>query len=127
MEKVEVKQPKELHWENLPDSEAQFAVLAGDTTQETFFVVRIKFPPNYSISPHHHLNYEYDTIIEGKCYIAMGATFDKSKGIPNTAGNFVVIPPHLPHYGWTEDEGAIIQVSGIGPWGPIYEEDEGNY
>jgi quercetin dioxygenase-like cupin family protein len=116
-----VKENDKLKWIDMPNSAGKYIVIAGDPKKEDLFVVRVKFPPNYSIAPHHHNHYEYDTVISGSCYIAQGKVLKKENGLLATAGTFVSIPPHLIHYGWTGPEGAIIQLSGMGPWKPIYE------
>lgn len=109
-----------LKWLNMPNSPGKYAILAGDPKKEDVFVIRVNFPPNHSIPVHHHNHYEYDTVISGSCYIAKGKVFKKEKGLLATAGTFVAIPPHIAHYGWTGPEGAIIQLSGMGPWKPLY-------
>jgi quercetin dioxygenase-like cupin family protein len=121
MQEPIITDASKIEWKDMPNSQTKFAILAGDPDKEEFFVLRVKFPPNFDMTPHYHLNYEYDTLIEGTCYIGVGNKIDKSKGILNKAGNFVVIPPHVPHFGWTGEEGAIIQISGMGPWKPLYE------
>ncbi len=110
-----------LKWMDMPNTAGRYAILAGDPKKEDLFVVRVKFPPNYSIRIHHHDHGEYDTIISGSCYIAKGKIFKKENGLLATAGTFVAIPPHVPHFGWTGPTGAIIQISGMGPWKPRYE------
>lgn len=115
------KSNDELQWINMPNSSGKYVVIAGNPKKEELFIVRVKFPPNYSIAPHHHNHYEYDTVISGSCNIAKGNVVNKKNGLLATAGTFVSIPPHIIHYGWTGPEGAIIQLSGMGPWSPLYE------
>lgn len=110
-----------LKWIAMTHSAAKYAVLEGDPKKNNLFVIRIKFPGNHSIAPHHHDHYEYDTVISGQCYIALGDKVKKGSGKLAIAGAYVSIPPRLAHYGWTGPKGAIIQVSGMGPWKPIYE------
>lgn len=116
-----VKPDDELKWINMPNTAGQYAVLAGDPTKKEWFIVRVKFPANYMIAVHSHDHDEYDTVIAGSCYIAKGTVLNKKNGMLATPGTFVSIPPHLPHYGWTGSEGAVIQLSGMGPWKPKYE------
>ncbi|OGT57311.1 MAG: hypothetical protein A3F14_05490 [Gammaproteobacteria bacterium RIFCSPHIGHO2_12_FULL_43_28] len=118
---ITIKDNRDLEWHSMQGSYGKYAVITGNPKKNEFFAVRIKFPANHAIPAHHHLNYEYDTVISGTCYLASGKNGDKSKGTAVKAGQFVIIPPNTPHYGWTTNRGAIIQVSGIGPWGPIYE------
>lgn len=121
-----VKNNHEIKWLDMPNSAAKYIVVAGDPKKEDYFVVRIKFPANYSIAPHYHNHYEYDTVITGSCYIAKGKIHKKENGLLATAGTFVSIPPHLVHYGWSGSEGAVIQISGMGPWKPIIYNKQNN-
>lgn len=116
-----VKTDDALQWVDMPNSAGKYTILAGDPKKSGVFVVRVKFPPNYAITPHHHNNYEYDTVISGSCYIAKGRVVTKKNGLLAKAGTFVSIPPQIMHYGWTGAEGAVIQLSGMGPWSPKYE------
>lgn len=115
------KSDAKLKWINMPHSVGKYAVIAGDPQKEDLFVIRVKFPPNHLIAAHQHNHYEYDTVISGSCYVAKGNSLKKENGLLAMPGTFVAIPPHLIHYGWTGPEGAIIQLSGMGPWKPQYE------
>lgn len=115
-----VSDNNKLQWLEMPNSAGKYAVIAGNPEKEEMFVVRVKFPPNYSIAPHYHQHYEYDTVIAGSCNIASGDDLTKANGRLVKAGSFVSIPPNMVHRGWTGSEGAIIQLSGIGPWHPKY-------
>lgn len=116
-----VNADEKLQWINMPGSAGKYTIIAGDPKKEGLFVIRVKFPPNHAIPPHHHDHDEYDTVISGSCYIAKGIVFKKENGLLATAGTFVAIPPKIVHYGWTGPEGAIIQLSGMGPWKAKYE------
>lgn len=116
-----VTKDEPLKWKAMPHSAGKYTVLAGDPSKPGLFVIRVKFPANYLIYPHYHSHAEYDTVIAGSCYIAYGTQLKKQTGTLTTPGTFVAIPPNLPHYGWTGPQGAVIQLSGMGPWKPIYQ------
>ncbi len=48
-----------------------------------------------------------------------GDKFDQTKGNKLPAGSFFFMPPKTNHFGWTE-EGCVLQVHAIGPWGVVY-------
>lgn len=102
---------------------AKIAVLAGNPEKKGYFVVRVKFPADYTVAPHHHVIDEYDTVLSGTYYLGTGNTLDKDKSTPLVAGSFAKIPAKLNHYGWTKEE-TILQISGMGPWGVVYEKPE---
>ncbi len=108
-----------MKWIKMPHSVVSYAVLAGNPKKAEWFILRVKFPANYNGHVHHHLHHEYDTVISGTAYIAIGKSINKSKGIAVKAGQFVIIPPNVSHYGWMGNEETIIQISGMGPWNPL--------
>ncbi|VVC77230.1 hypothetical protein AQUSIP_25570 [Aquicella siphonis] len=109
-----------LVWNNLPSLPGtQVAILAGDPQKKGFFIARLKFPANFKIAPHYHDISEHDMVISGTYHLGTGNKFDLNKTIPMTAGTYITIPAKTQHYGWTQDE-TILQISGVGPWGAIY-------
>lgn len=115
-----------LDWKKLPALPGtQVAVLAGDPDKKGFFIVRLKFPANFKIAPHYHNITEHDMVISGTFYLGEGNKFELNKTIPMTAGSYITILPKIQHYGWTQDE-TILQVSGIGPWGAVYDNAAGS-
>lgn len=113
-----------LKWTDLKTlSGAKMAVLAGNPEKKGYFVVRVKFPADFTVAPHHHVIDEYETVVSGTYYLGTGNKFDKDHGTALTAGSFIKVPAKINHYGWTKEE-TVIQVSGIGPWGVVYEKSE---
>lgn len=113
-----------LKWTDLKTlSGAKMAVLVGNPEKKGYFVVRVKFPADFTVAPHHHVIDEYETIVSGTYYLGTGNKFDKDNGTPLAAGSFIKVPAKINHYGWTKEE-TVIQVSGIGPWGAVYEKSE---
>ena len=114
-------EPARIEWraaENLPPG-AQVAVLEGDPAKEGFFTMRLKLPAGARLDPHTHPADERVTVLSGSVHIGFGDTFDLSKGRTFAAGAFYITPTPMPHFVWT-DEGAILQVTGLGPWGLRY-------
>ena len=59
-------------------------------------------------------------MLSGNYWNSFGQSFDKSKGVELHPGSVFVLPAGHPHYTWTEDEEAILQVSFIGPGGVTF-------
>jgi quercetin dioxygenase-like cupin family protein len=98
---------------------AKTAVLEGDPRKSGLFTMRLKLPAGARLPPHTHPADERVTVLSGSVHIGFGDTFDPSKGRAFTAGAFYVTPTPMPHFVWT-DEGAVVQVTGLGPWGLSY-------
>jgi len=99
---------------------AQTVILVGDPTKAEMIVQRTKFPPHYRVPPHTHPYTEVVTVLSGNYWNSFGESFDKSKGIELHPGSVFVLPAGHPHYTWTEDAEAILQVSFIGPGGVTF-------
>src|SRR6266852_339087 len=115
--------PDAITWKDNPaiPKGGQVAVLQGDPTKSGDVVVqRVKFPANYRVPPHTHAYAEVVTVISGRLGFGMGEKFDTSKGEVVTAGTLSTVPVKQPHFVWTENEEAIVQVQFIGPGGIDY-------
>jgi quercetin dioxygenase-like cupin family protein len=112
----------DLKWAAAPDAfpkGAQIAVLSGDPAKEGMFTIRLKFPANYSVAPHHHPSDELVTVIDGKVSLGMGDVADKAKAATLTEGGYVVAAAKMNHYAFT-DSGATVQITAHGPFGITY-------
>src|SRR5215217_5433496 len=111
-EKAILVMPGALIWMDSPTlpKGAQAAVLMGDPTKAGEIIVRrLKFPANYQIPPHKHPYAENITVISGSVGFGMGEKIEKTGGLMQ-AGAFHAQPAGHPHYIWTGNEEAIIQV-----------------
>ena len=99
---------------------AQTVILVGDPTKAEMIVQRTKFPPHYRVPPHTHPYTEVVTVLGGNYWNSFGESFDKNKGVELHPGSVFVLPAGHPHYTWTEDTEAILQVSFIGPGGVTF-------
>jgi quercetin dioxygenase-like cupin family protein len=121
--KVTLVKPDALTWKDNPNipKGAQVAVLLGDPTKAGEVIVqRVKFPANYQVPPHTHPYAETITVISGSVGFGTGDKFDATKGELMKAGSLYAQPAKHPHYVWTGNEEAIIQVQFIGPGGIDY-------
>jgi quercetin dioxygenase-like cupin family protein len=108
---------EELKWGpgRVPGQEV--APLVGDQSKPGPYVVRIKFPPNYTLQAHTHSDDRTYTVISGVWYVGYGEKLDSAnlKALP--AGSFHTEPANVSHFVVTKNEGAVIQVAGTGPTG----------
>ena len=98
----------------------QIATVVGDPTKsEDMVVLRIKFPPHFQMPPHTHPYSEVVTLISGRIGTNHGEKIENN-GYLLKPGSLWVYPARHPHYAWTEDEEAVIQVQFLGPGGMDY-------
>lgn len=98
---------------------AYAVILSGDPTKVGLFTMRLKFPPGYTVAPHHHPADELTTVLSGELSRGIGDTIDRKNVTHFTAGGYGVVKAGMNHYVFTRT-GAVEQVSGIGPWQVIY-------
>ena len=114
--------PEQIQWlpiANLPKG-AYYAVLEGNPKLPGPFTIREKIPPHFKLLPHWHTTAEHLTVLSGVFYTNGGDTFTEKGGHRLPTGSYSVNPPKFHHFGWTKDEGAIIQINGVGPWTRTY-------
>jgi len=114
--------PDDVMWKDNPafPKGVKIATLVGDPTKAGDAVVlRIKFPAHFQMPPHTHPYAEVVTVISGNIGSSHGEKFEKAGGLMQP-GALWVYPARHPHYAWTEDGEAILQVQFIGPGGIDY-------
>ena len=95
----------------------QIATLVGDPGKAGDVVVlRLKFPANFQMPPHTHPYSEVVTVVSGTIGSSPGERFEKN-GELMKPGSLWVYPAKHPHYAWTENEEAVLQVQFTGPGG----------
>lgn len=115
--------PADLKWEAGPPSlppGAKQALIEGNPKEAGPFTLRLDLPPNYKVSPHWHPVIEHVTVISGVFHMGHGEVFDTAKGMALPAGSMAIMAIGTRHFAWTEKQGAIIQLHGMGPWGITY-------
>lgn len=108
-----------------PTGKPQTAVLYGDPTKPGVFVTRVKFPSGFKDLPHWHPD-ELRTVavLSGTFYFASGEKWDESKFKAYPAGTFYSEPQKSAHYTWAKDGEVILQITGVGPTGKTYIQQE---
>lgn len=112
----------EITWKENPafPKAVRIATLVGDPTKTGDAVVmRIKFPANFQMAPHTHPYAEVVTVISGNIGTSHGEKFEK-KGELMKPGSLWVYPAKHPHFAWTGNEEAVLQVQFVGPGGIDY-------
>lgn len=96
--------------------ERGFEVLSGDPDKAGApFVIRIYNLENQIVVPHWHPEDEHLTIVKGTWSIGDGETFDRTALREMSAGDYVLVPKTMRHFGWAKTE-VITQIHGIGPF-----------
>jgi quercetin dioxygenase-like cupin family protein len=113
--------PDQVPWTDSPVIPgAKGAFLVGNPSKAEVTVLRVKLPPHCKHPPHTHPFAEVATVLSGRLGYGLGDAFDTSKGQILEAATFAVVPAKRPHYIWTDNEEAIVQVQFVGPFGIDY-------
>lgn len=92
------------------------SVLSGDPFKEGPYTLRLQFPAGYAFPAHWHPNVENLTVISGTLELGMGDKTDAAKFQSYAPGDYLYIPPQMPHFGRADGE-TVIQLHGPGPFG----------
>jgi quercetin dioxygenase-like cupin family protein len=114
--------PSGLKWGPAPPGlpkGARLAVLSGDPNKAGLFTIRMRFPPGYSIAPHHHPTDELVTVLGGQLQLGMGRTISVAKAKTLIEGGYVVAPANMNHFAFTKG-GATVQITARGPFEITY-------
>jgi quercetin dioxygenase-like cupin family protein len=110
--------PEDVKWTAakppLPEG-ARVALLEGDPKAAGIFTMRVELPAGAKVMPHTHPKDERVTVLSGSVNVGAGAKFDPAKTRVVREGGFYVIAAGSPHFVST-NTGAVLQVTGIGPW-----------
>jgi len=104
--------PKDIKWTG---DKVKSAVLYGDPKKPGYYVMLLRWPPNWSTRPHAHPNDRMITVLEGTLWVGTGTKFHPETNTPVTAGGFLVDNAEQPHYEITKGDGALIEITGMGP------------
>jgi quercetin dioxygenase-like cupin family protein len=103
---------------------AELARVVGDPTKAGPYVVRVKVAGGVKLLPHVHPEDRVYTVISGVFYIGFGSVFDAAKLSAYGPGSIVILPANTPHFHWAMSGQYITQVSGMGPLGIEYVDEE---
>jgi quercetin dioxygenase-like cupin family protein len=93
------------------------APVVGDITKPgELYVIRAKAGPYYKHPPHTHpFKFQVFTVIEGSVAMRAGTKFEQDDKYLVGPGSVLIHPGDVPHYLWTGPQGAVLQITGIGP------------
>lgn len=118
-----MKSPQEMEWKDGPETlpaGAQISVVAGNPKEKGPFTMRLRFPPKYQIPAHWHSRDENITVIEGVLNMGMGNKLEESAGHMIPTDGFAMMPKKTRHFAFTKEQGAIVQIHGMGPFDITY-------
>jgi len=95
-------------------------ILSGDPNKAGLYAIWLVIPPHTLIKPHHHRDDRVATVVSGLWYIGYGAKREAGalKALP--PGSFYTEPAGAPHFAGTEDQQAVVDITGIGPSDTVY-------
>ena len=100
---------------------AKLAVVSGDPSKDGPFVVRAKFPANYSVAPHHHPTDEVVRVRSGGALTyGMGDKMDTSNSGSLTKGYHVTMQSGMNHWVTTTQPLEIEISADHGPFQIVY-------
>jgi hypothetical protein len=113
--------PADIKWTG---DKVKSAVLYGDPKQPGPYVMLLRWPPNWNTRPHGHPNDRMITVLEGTLWVGTGTKYHPETNTAVGKGGFIVDLAKQPHYEITKGDGALIEITGIGPDTMIKMEDQ---
>ena len=113
--------PKDIQWTG---DKVKKAVLYGDPSKPGYYVMLLRWPPNWSTRPHSHPNDRMITVLEGTLWVGTGTKFHPETNTAVGSGGFLVDNANQPHYEITKGDGALIEITGMGPDTLVPREDK---
>ena len=106
--------PENIVWKDAGKG-VKIAVVYGDTSKAGQYVIRAHFPPGVMSSPHFHAEDRHVTVIQGTWFAGKDESWDPTATQPLRAGSYMFHPAGGVHYDGAGEEGAIVQIVGMGP------------
>jgi len=109
-----ILQLSDLAWDE-NSNRLQTKMLHGNPSEAGLYIMRIRFPPGASSSPHHHGQDRFITVIEGTWYAGTDASHDMNKTVAIPAGGFMKHPAGSVHFDGSKDVATVVEIRGMGP------------
>lgn len=95
-------------------------MLNGDPSKLGLYTILLKIPPHTRIAAHRHPDERVGTVVEGTLHYGYGEKFDENALKELPPGSFYTEPAGVAHFSRTGDDGAVVQITGVGPTGTDY-------
>ena len=105
--------PKDIAWKT--GKAMDQAVIFGDPNKPGIYGLLIRWHPGGFSRPHFHNTDRYAYVISGTWWVSASDTYDTSKMYPNPAGSVVTDLAGKVHFDGAKDDGALIELVGMGP------------
>ncbi len=111
-----VKLPSDIVFKAPASPGPETAVLYGNPSKPGVFVMRVKFPAGFKVTPRWRPD-EWRTavVLSGTFYYGLGEKWDESRLVAYPPGTFFSHPSKHPHFAWAKDGEVIIQFTAMGP------------
>ena len=106
--------PEQIVWRDAGKG-VKIALVYGDPSKPGQYVIRAHFPPGVMSSPHFHGEDRHVTVIQGTWFAGKDDSWDPAATVPLKAGSYMFHPGEGVHYDGAGEEGAIVQIIGMGP------------
>lgn len=97
---------------------ARMSITEGDLAKPGPVVFYLYLPANYTFPAHFHDTAEELRILSGVVYLGGmdGHPFDRAAGKAHGAGSVHQLPPHTPHWAFTNTDSVVLEVRTTGPY-----------
>jgi len=109
-----IVQLDEIEWDT-SSNRTQQHILYGDPSKEGLYILRVRFPPGGSSTPHFHTQDRFVTVIEGVWNAGTDASHDMTRTTAIPAGGFMIHPAGAVHYDGSRGEAVVVEIRGMGP------------
>lgn len=116
--------PDEIEWVPSETPGLDFAYIVGHPNEAGFYIVRARFSPGVTSSPHYHATDRHVTVISGVWHTGTDASYDLDKTVALGPGSYMLHPAGAVHYDGAKRQTAIVEIKGIGPAPTVRVEQE---
>jgi hypothetical protein len=106
--------PDQINWKESATAGNANAVLYGDPSEPSPYIVSVKWHAGHMSHPHFHLNDRFITVISGTWWVGAGTKFDPEATVPMPAGSFLTHFGKKIYYAGAK-ESDTVEIVGEGP------------
>ncbi len=106
--------PDELEWAGT-ETGTSLVRLEGNSAEEGFYILRVRFPHGSYTTPHYHDQDRYITVISGTWYSATSSDATMEEMVQLPAGSYMKHPAGGWHFDGARDGEVIVEIRGMGP------------